>query len=132
MEISINEKIPEKLLKRERINFLVEFDGPTPSIVDIRKAIAQKLGIDMKILIVRRIYNEFGITRAKGYGFIYDSIEEMLKTEPEFVRKKNKVDEDNIQEKEEKKVEKKEEKVIEEDKGKQKEDKDNGKEEAKE
>ncbi len=136
MEISINERIPEKLLKRERLNFVIEFEGATPSIIEVRKLIAQKLGIDMKQLVVRRIYNEFGATRAKGYAFLYESREELLKTEPDFIKKKNKVDEDtqaNEQSSEQEKEQSpKEQEENKEEKEENVEGENNGKEEAKE
>jgi len=94
MELEIKERIPEQLLKRERINFIVEFEGATPPIIEVRKLLAQKLSVDMKQLVVRRLYNEYGVTRAKGYAYVYESREEMLKTEPDFIKKKNKVEED--------------------------------------
>ena len=94
MELEIKERIPEQLLKRERINFIVEFEGATPPVIDVRKLLAQKLSVDMKQLVVRRLYNEYGVTRAKGYAYVYESREGMLKTEPDFIKKKNKVEED--------------------------------------
>ena len=102
MQIEITDKINEDLLKRQRINFIIEFDGATPAIVEVRKLLSQKLDVDMSNLVVRRIYNEYGSRRAKGYAYVYNTKQDMLKTEPEFVKKKNKVGEEQPQEGKEK------------------------------
>ncbi len=100
MEIEIRDRIEEKLLNRERINFILEFDGPTPSVIEVRKLLATKLAADIRNLVVRRIYNEYGVTRAKGYAYLYNSPEDLQKNEPDFIKKKNKIGEELPEEQE--------------------------------
>ncbi len=88
MELKINNKKNESLLSRVRIESDITFDKATPSINDVRDALSTQLGKDKNLVVVKSIYNEFGLRKAKGIAYLYDN-EEILKR---FEAKKEKKD----------------------------------------
>lgn len=96
MKINIIKKEKEELLKRERVEFEISFEGATPSIYDVRKELAKELKIDIENLIIRKIMNEYGIMKAVGYAYIYEDKDELVKVERDYVKKKNRYGEKAI------------------------------------
>ena len=97
MKINIIKKEKEELLKRERVEFEISFEGATPSIYDVRKELAKELKIDIENLIVRKIMNKYGIMKAVGYAYIYENKDELVKVERDYVKKKNRYGEKSIE-----------------------------------
>ena len=60
MEITINDKKENKLLKREDIKAEVLFDEATPSRKDIKKDLIKKIKADPDMVVIKKIRNLFG------------------------------------------------------------------------
>ncbi|RLI92339.1 MAG: 30S ribosomal protein S24e [Candidatus Altiarchaeales archaeon] len=88
MEIKIIEDKFNKLLNRREIYFIVNYDGATPSIKDVRNKLIAQLDADKELLIVDYIRSEFGMKRAKGFAKIYKD-KEGMKIEPKHKIEKN-------------------------------------------
>ena len=120
------------LLNRKRVNFMIEFSGPTPNKKDILKDISTNLKTKEDLIAIRHIYQKFGLNKAKVIVNVYNKVEDLKDFEP----KKKKVEAQKEVPKQEVKPETKKEvkqEVKEEPKQEAKEEvKQNGKEESKE
>ena len=78
MELKVTQKKNEPQLSRIRIDFEISFDKATPSINDVRDVLSTQLAKDKNLVVVKRIYTEFGLRKAKGIAYLYEN-EEILK-----------------------------------------------------
>lgn len=78
MELKIISKKEEPLLARARVDVELTFEKATPSINEVKDSIVSKLGKDKNLVVVKGIYNEFSLRKAKGIVHIYTD-ESMLK-----------------------------------------------------
>ncbi|MCD6464589.1 hypothetical protein J7L02_03665 [Candidatus Woesearchaeota archaeon] len=89
MEINITLQQEEKLLSRQRIEFEVANIQATPSLKDVRLALAKQLSLNPDTLIVRHLRSMFGYARAKGLAFHYQSLKALKQLENATKIKKN-------------------------------------------
>jgi len=91
MEFKITSEKKNPLLKRREICFHVEHNqiGGTPSRLDVRKAAATALKMDMDLVFVKRFETKTGTQTAVGIANVYDSVEQASLVEPEYVIKRN-------------------------------------------
>ncbi len=89
-QIKLLEERDNKLVGRKEAVFLVDhFGSGTPRRADIRKSVAEALGVPVNFVVVRRILTEYGATRSKVYVHIYDSEERLRRVEPKHIIRKN-------------------------------------------
>lgn len=79
------------LLRRTRIEALVQYEGATPSNTDMRKALAEQLKSDEQLLVVRHVYPFYGATSARVLAFAYHDA--VAFQDAEVIRKKKKKEE---------------------------------------
>lgn len=90
MEINIIEEKENPLLDRKEIKFECLYPGEsTPRVLEIKNKLVAILDADKDLLVVDRINQGFGESRASGYAKIYDSREKLIEIEPEHVIAKN-------------------------------------------
>jgi small subunit ribosomal protein S24e len=91
MEITVEREKTNPLLKRREIYFRLRYmeDGPTPSRSAVREKIAGLFNANPETIVVDYIKPEFGKSEAICYAKIYESNEELLKTEPKHIIKRN-------------------------------------------
>ena len=89
MELKISNKKNEPLLSRARIESDITFDKATPSINDVRDALSAQLGKDKNLIVVKSIYNEFGLRKAKGTAYLYENEEILKRFEAKKEKKKD-------------------------------------------
>lgn len=90
MEIQII-KQEKSALPRTELAAIVKFDKATPSRLQINEAVAKKVKVDPKHLIVRSIQNYFGRNEALFVAHVYDNEEAMNSIEyPKMIAKNNK------------------------------------------
>lgn len=89
MELEIKEQKPKPLLGREQVIAEIKFQGATPTTEEIKKKIAQKLKKEENLIIVEKIKTKFGEQVAKVKANVYEKEEDIAKTEPEHIKKKN-------------------------------------------
>lgn len=81
MQIEIKKESETPLLSRKRVTLMAEYEGPTPSRAAFRKEIAQKVGAEENLVILKHIYTRFGIPRAKIIANVYSNMDDLKKLE---------------------------------------------------
>lgn len=89
MEIDVKKQGKMPLLSRERVTGFVHFEDKTPSRMDIKKALAQKIKAKEEHVVVRHIYQRFGEHKAKVIAHIYEDEKIMQQLEPANLLKKH-------------------------------------------
>ena len=98
--IKINETEENPLIERKEIKAVVSFSGATPSRVEMRQKIAEKIGANPDTMTIAKTRAGYGKTEVECYVHVYKSADEMKKNEPEYLIKR-------FEKKEEKQNEKK-------------------------
>ncbi len=87
IEVTKQSKLP--LLSRERVTGYVHFDSVTPSLVAVRKALAEKIKEDENHVVVRHLYGRYGMRKAKIIAHVYHDEAMMTHLEAANLLKKN-------------------------------------------
>ena len=72
MDVEIKKQNKMPLLSRERVTGSVHFDGVTPSLIEVRKALAHKIKASEEHVVVRHLYGRYGMRRAKLIAHVYN------------------------------------------------------------
>lgn len=91
MDVRIISEKENMLLKRREVHFQVEHNqiGSTPTRLEVRKAIAIALKENIDLVFVKKLKTKTGTHTAVGLANIYDSVEQALLVEPEYIIKRN-------------------------------------------
>lgn len=89
MELKIVGRKEEPLLSRVKIDSEIAFEKATPSIAEIRDALASQLGKDKGLIAIKGVYNEYGLRKAKGIAYLYDNEEIFRRFESKKEKKKD-------------------------------------------
>jgi len=108
MEITIINKKEYPLLSRVKVESEIKFDKATPSRDEIKSKLGKELGKEKKLIVVKGIYMEYGLKKAKNMAYIYENEEALKRIEVEKKEKSGKKKEakPTVQEKPVKKEEK--------------------------
>ncbi len=87
MELKIINKKEEPLLSRTRVEAEIAFENATPSKAEIKTQLAKDVGKDEKLVVVKGIYNSYGLKKAKNVSYVYENEDSLKKIE---VQKKEK------------------------------------------
>jgi small subunit ribosomal protein S24e len=68
----VHEKI-NPILGRKEVDFTLSFEKATPSNVDVKKMVAEKVKSEENLVVVTKINTEFGMRQAKITAHIYNS-----------------------------------------------------------
>lgn len=77
MELKVEKKTENELLRRTEIEFSATSDGATPNRKDVKAAIQQSMKVDDELIVVDRIDNRYGTTAVTGRAIIYKDKEGM-------------------------------------------------------
>jgi small subunit ribosomal protein S24e len=77
MELKIDRKNENELLKRTEIEFVVSSEGATPSRKEVKSAIQQSLKVDEDLIVIDRVDNMYGTTNVRGRALVYKDKENM-------------------------------------------------------
>ncbi len=92
MDIKILNREENKLLDREELIILIEHrNSATPNRTELRQKLSAMLGIDEKLIVIRKILSEYGKQRSKAFVNVYKSEEIRNKLEPKYILKRNKL-----------------------------------------
>ena len=72
MELKIDKRTENELLKRTEVEFSVASQGATPSRKEIRSSLQQSLKVDEELIVIDRVDNRYGTTNAKGRAIVYN------------------------------------------------------------
>lgn len=89
MDILIREDKNNPLLNRRELDFVVKYEGSTPSRSDVRNKLAAMLNAPLELLVIRKMTPEFGMQEANGYAKLYEEESRMKELELEYVLKRN-------------------------------------------
>lgn len=89
MELKIINKKDEPLLSRMMVEADITFEKATPTKEEVKSKLAQVLGKDEKLIVVKGMYNTYGLKKAKSISYLYE--DEKLKERIEAkIKKKGK------------------------------------------
>ena len=78
------------IIKRREITMIVHHVlKPTPMRINLRLTLAEKLGVDIQRVYIRKIQSEYGIGRSLVVAHIYDTIDRVKAFEPEYIIERN-------------------------------------------
>ena len=90
MEIEIQSKVENPLLKRTEVHFTILHDGEkTPKRELVRSELAEKLNVKKENIFVNAMNASFGSTATTGYAKVYRSVKEAQDKERDHVLKRN-------------------------------------------
>ncbi|WP_440947297.1 30S ribosomal protein S24e [Methanosarcina sp. T3] len=89
MDIKILKDKNNSLLNRRELDFIVKYEGSTPSRSDVRNKLAAMLNAPLELLIIQRIKTEYGMQESKGYAKLYADEARMKQVEQEYILKRN-------------------------------------------
>ncbi|MDH5449846.1 MAG: 30S ribosomal protein S24e [Candidatus Bathyarchaeota archaeon] len=103
MKIKVTSQQHNPLLKRKEIVFEVNHEETkgTPSRLEIRKKLAEKLKANIELLYVRKVETKTGTMLAVGEANLYESPEQVKLVEPEHIITRNMPPEKPTEEKKE-------------------------------
>ncbi len=90
MNLEIIDKKQNPVLSRIEIKATIGFEKATPSNDEVKKEIASKLKADEKLVVIKGIYTDFGITKADVNAYVYKTKKDLDKIEPKKKEKKEK------------------------------------------
>jgi small subunit ribosomal protein S24e len=85
MEFEITKDKRNELLMRRELNFVLRYDGATPSRMQISGKLAALLNTNDKLMVIDSLNTSFGKMELAGNARIYDSEETKLRTERAFL-----------------------------------------------
>lgn len=83
MRLEVKKERDTPLLSRKRVTLMAEYDGTTPSRINVRKEVAKKLGAKENLVVIKHIYTRFGSSKSKIITHVYNNEGEMKKLENE-------------------------------------------------
>jgi small subunit ribosomal protein S24e len=89
MDIRIIKDKKNLLLNRRELDFIVKYEGSTPSRNDVKNKLAAMLNAPLALLVIQKIKTEFGMQEAKGYAKLYEDAARLKEVELAYVQKRN-------------------------------------------
>jgi small subunit ribosomal protein S24e len=89
MDIRIIKDNKNLLLNRRELDFIVKYEGSTPSRNDVKNKLAAMLNAPLALLVIQKIKTEFGMQEAKGYAKLYEDAARLKEVELAYVQKRN-------------------------------------------
>jgi len=90
MEVNVVSEKENPLLKRKEIRFHVKHvAGATPPRLEIRKAVAEALKVNVDLIFLKKVKTRSGMHMAVGVANLYDSAEQAKLIEPKYIVKRN-------------------------------------------
>jgi len=75
MDITVQEKKANPLLKRTEVSFKVEFDGATPSRNAVREKLCGIIKSHAELTVIKKLKQGFGERQLVGNAHVYDDAE---------------------------------------------------------
>ena len=89
MQLKIIDKKEQKLLSRLEVKAQIGFSGEaTPSGDKVKQEVAKAVGKDVKLVVLKNIYTNFGEACAEVFAYVYDDAKKL--DELEITHKKSK------------------------------------------
>lgn len=85
MNVEVTSDSRNELLSRREVAFTLQFDGPTPTRMQVAGKLAATLNVQEKLLVVDSLKTMFGKTELTGRVRVYDNEEQKKRTEREYL-----------------------------------------------
>lgn len=85
MELKIIDQRQNHLFSRTEIKAELLYEGKTPQIPEVRKALASQLKKEEAVVIIKNIFQKFGINKAIVEARVYSKKEDLEKAEPKYI-----------------------------------------------
>ena len=94
MDVDIIEEDENPMLHRTDVRFEVTHDEATPSRLSVRDSLAAALNKDSSEVVVHELDTKFGMRTTVGYAKVYETPEDALEIEQDYMLERNKIDTD--------------------------------------
>ncbi len=88
MDVEIREERDNPLLRRREYEFIISFEGATPSRGDVRAKLVSVLNSENRLTVLDSYSTEYGMNKAKGLVKVYFD-EDSMGVEPKHILSKN-------------------------------------------
>ncbi|MFB6282457.1 MAG: 30S ribosomal protein S24e [Halobacteria archaeon] len=95
MKLEITNEEGNALLNRKEVSFSVVHDGETPSRLAVRDSLAAKLDKSSDEVVVHEMNTKFGMNQTLGYAKVYESPEDAMEIEQQYMLDRNKIGKDD-------------------------------------
>lgn len=85
MKLDVIKERETPLLSRTRVTLGLEYEGATPSRLQLRKEVAGKLKVEEGLVVLKHIYTRFGQHKAKLIAHVYKNAEDLKRIEDEYM-----------------------------------------------
>lgn len=93
MELEIQNKRENPLLERIEVQFILHHpNSPTPKRANVREELSKAMRVSKDCVVIDNMKSSFGVHDTKGYAKIYQSKEDAIKVEREYLLKRNKLE----------------------------------------
>ncbi len=89
MKLEILQERNNPLLRRKELDALIIYESSTPKRDDVRKAVAEKYGVDAERVIVEKMESLFGTRSARAHIHVYDTVEDAKRYERKHILKRH-------------------------------------------
>lgn len=106
MQMKITNQRDNLLLSRKEIDYELVFEGKTPSREDVKKTVAKSTKTTEDLIVIKNIYNSFGMRKASVGVYVYKDKKKMELIEPKQKEKKEGEEKKEVKEKPKQEVKK--------------------------
>lgn len=89
MNLEIIQERNNPLLSRKELDLLIVYESSTPKRDEVRKAIAEKYGVEVERVIIEKMVSLFGARKARAHVHIYDTVEDAKKYERKHILRRH-------------------------------------------
>ena len=89
MNVKIESTTKQPLFSRSLVKAGISFDTSTPSRIELRKAVAESLKADVKLVSIVNINTDFGQKTGTVLANVYEKKEDLERLEPKVMQKRH-------------------------------------------
>ena len=89
MNIEVVQERNNPLLSRKELDLLITYESSTPKRDEVRKAVADKYGVEIERVIVEKMESLFGAKKARAHVHVYDTVEDAKRYERKHVLRRH-------------------------------------------
>jgi len=89
VNIEVVQERNNPLLSRKELDLLITYESSTPKRDEVRKAVADKYGVEIERVIVEKMESLFGAKKARAHVHVYDTVEDAKRYERKHVLRRH-------------------------------------------
>lgn len=91
MEIEVISEKENPMLHRTDVRFRIVHEEASPSRLSVRDSLAAKLNKDSSEVVIHRLDTKYGMRKTIGYAKVYESPEDAIEVEQDYMLDRNKI-----------------------------------------